>query len=366
MYAQSRGIKDFDSLKTWALWAGSLGVVQAIIWIGLTITAIIAYTCHIYIAQYMTYGTYVKTIFFDVYFHGNCKMAVDDYENYNSTMVDSVQTVFDPTQLLIWDCVYLGVSVCWLIVSIVLLLGLRKDNVSQTLGVIYSWAFFVAAICAMDVTAGVIFGVDYGRFHDKASQYNANNINIGAVDPNAAQLVAGGVAAMAMMIIAFKGFILLFINLLLLIGLIVRAVRIGLDKDGSDTLYMPRKDSNDILSTRQPIRAYETEKIEVKSYNNGAFMPDTRSTTETIEVNEEAIVRAAHMSRDANLLERRFRNLDAFQQYPEPNQGNRPVRQSSQGPMQETIVVATAGFPVPDYSPQPSPNPNGILRHHQY
>lgn len=108
-------------------------------------------------------------------------------------------------------------------------------------------------------------------------------------------------------------------------------------------------------------------RIEVQAFNNEAFLPDTRSTAETIEVNEDAIVRAAHMSRDANLMDRRFRSIDAFQQYPAPNpQASRPIRQSSQPPVQETVVVATSGFPMPDYSPQLSPNTNGILRHQQY
>ncbi|XP_023163384.1 uncharacterized protein LOC111594357 [Drosophila hydei] len=360
------GIRNFDSLKTWANWAGALGLVQAVIWIGLTITAIIAYTCNIYIGNKMNYGNFVKFIFFDVYFHGSCKMSLDAYQSYNRTMINSVDTVFDPTQLLIWDCVYLGLAVCWFIVSLLLLTALNKDNVKQTLSVIYSWAFFVGVICAMDLVAGVIFGVDYSRFHGRASDFNANSMNSGYVDPNAAQLVAGGVAAISMMIIAFKGFIMWLINLHLLIYLVSRAVQINQDKDGSDTLFMPRKDSNDILSSRPPIRAYEEEKLEVQAYNNDAFMPETRSTAETIEVNEEAIVRAAHMSRDANLMDRRFRSIDAFQQYPLPNPNNRPARQSSQGPVQETIVMASTGFPMPDYSPQPSPNPNGILRHHQY
>ncbi|EDW70629.1 uncharacterized protein [Drosophila virilis] len=364
MYGQHRhpGIRNFDSLKTWSNWAGALGVAQACIWIALTITAICAYTCHVYITDNMTYGTFVKIIFFEVYFRGSCKMSTNYYQNFNSTMLDQVTTVFDPTQVLVWDCVYLGVSVCWLVVSIVLLTCVRKDDVKLTLGAIYSWAFFVASICAMDLASGVIFGVDFGRFHAKASEYNANSINIGVIDPNAAQLIAGGVAAISMMLISFKGFILWYINLHLLVVLLVRGVQIEHDKDGSDTLFMPRKDSNDILTTRPPIRAYEEEKVEVQAYNNEAFMPDTRSTAETIEVNEEAIVRAAHMSRDANLMDRRFRSIDAFQQYPAPNANSRPARQSSQGPVQETIVVATSGFPMPDYSPQPSPN--GILRSH--
>ncbi|KAH8327692.1 hypothetical protein KR074_010350 [Drosophila pseudoananassae] len=358
-------IKNFGSLKTAVLWAGILGVAQSVTWMGLTITAILAYNCVLYITDSLSFGTMVKTVFFDVYFKGDCKMKVGSYQNYDTTILDSVETVFDPQQLLIWDCVYLGVSVCWLIVSCVLLAWVRKDNVKSTLGAIYTWAFFVAAICCMDVASGVIFGVDYGRFNAAALNENANSINAGAVEPLAATLMAGAVAAISMMIISFKGFVLWLINVGLLVYLLIRATRIAADKDGVDTLFNPRKDSNDMLTTRPPIRAYEEEKVEIQAYNNAAYVPDNRSSAETIEVNEEAIIRAAHMSMDSNLLDRRFRDLNTFQQYPAPNpQASRPLRQSSQVPVQETVVVATSGFPVPDYSPQPSPN--GILRQHQY
>lgn len=112
-----------------------------------------------------------------------------------------------------------------------LFLGVRKDSVRSTTGAIYSWAFFVTSICIMDLVGGVIFGVDFSRFHNEASKYNANSLNAGPVDPNAAQLVFGGVAAISMMIISFKGFILWFINLGTLIYLLHRAVRISQDKN---------------------------------------------------------------------------------------------------------------------------------------
>jgi len=89
---------------------------------GLTITAICAFNCVVYITNDLTYGTMVKTVFFDLYFKGGCKMSPSDYQNYDQTILNTVTTVFDPSQILIWDSVYLGVSVCWLIVSIVLLL----------------------------------------------------------------------------------------------------------------------------------------------------------------------------------------------------------------------------------------------------
>ncbi|KAH8380394.1 hypothetical protein KR009_010438 [Drosophila setifemur] len=365
MYPPAPTIKNFGSLRTAALWAGILGVTQSIIWIGLTITAICAYNCVLYITDYLSYGSMVKTVFFDLYFKGNCKMDPSKYQNYDTSILDTVQTVFDPDQMLIWDSVYLGVSVCWLIVSVVLLLGVRKDNPKSTLAAIYTWAFFMTAICCMDVTSGVIFGVDYGRFNTRALEYNANSINAGVVFPLAATLIAGAVAAISMMIISFKGFVLWIINFGLLIYLLMRAIRIATDTDRVDTLFNPRKDSNDILTTRPPIRAYEEEKVEIQAYSNAGYVPDTRSMAETIEVNEDAIIRAAHMSMDANLMDRRFRDINAFQQYPAPNpQASRPQRQSTQVPVQETVVVATAGFPQPDYSPQPSPN--GLLRHPQY
>jgi len=90
----------------------------------------------------------------------------------------------------------------------------------------------MAAICCMDIASGVIFGVDYGRFNDAALKYNANSVNSGEIYPMAATLIAGGVAAISMMIISFKGFVLWFINFGLLVYLLMRAIRIATDKDG--------------------------------------------------------------------------------------------------------------------------------------
>ncbi|XP_030372771.1 uncharacterized protein LOC115622832 [Scaptodrosophila lebanonensis] len=361
MYGITTTIKHFEALKLAALWAGWLSVFQSLIWIGLTLVGILAYNCIVPVTDFLSYGTLIKTVWFDMYFHGHCQMSVGDYQQYDRSFLNSVETVLDPDQVLIWVCVYLGFAVCWLLSSVVLLTYLNKENVKQTLGVIYTWIFFMASICAMDVALGVIFGVDYSEYAKKALDYNFNSINAGEIYPNAAQLVAATVASISMMIISFKGFVLWIINLKLLVWMAVQAYRIVSDKDRSDTLFMPRKDSDDILATRPPIRAYEEEKVVVQAFSNPGFAPDSPSMAETIEVNEEAILRAARMSNDANLLDRRFRSLDAFQQYPPANPQSNPT---SRPQNQDTVVVATAGFPVPDYSPQP--HSNGIMRNNQY
>lgn len=85
----------------------------------------------------------------------------------------------------------------------------------------------------MDLALGVIFGIDYGRFNTRAYDYNLSGINAGVINPDAAQLLAGMVASMSMMILSFKGFILWFINVGLMICLTMRAIFIGNDNAGT-------------------------------------------------------------------------------------------------------------------------------------
>lgn len=369
-YNQQGSVKNYDCLRTVTLWAGGLGVIQSICWIGLTITGIISYTCNIDASSVLSYGSLMRTVFLDLYFTGNCRPAI--YQQYDDSVLKSVNTVLDPTQLLVWECVYLGCAVCWLLISTLMLTHVRKDNAKMTAGVIFTWVFFAFTIWAQDLALGVIFGIDYGRFQDKAYNANYTSANVGAVTANNAQLLAGGVAAISLMIIAFKGFVLWIINVGLTVYLVVRALSITSDNDSNDTLFIPRKDSDDILTTRPPIQAYEEQK-EITVYTNEAFVPDNRSLG-TIELNSDALSRAARMSTDQSLQDRRFRNLDAFQQYPPPRTNNNSSMGTAASPrVQETIVAANitvTPFPAPDYSPPMSranqgQSQNGILRNQQ-
>lgn len=85
----------------------------------------------------------------------------------------------------------------------------------------------------MDLALGIIFGIDYGHFNTAAYNYNLSSMNAGAIDPNSAQLVAGGVAAISLMIISFKGFILWLINVGLMCCLLKLVIEIAYDKDNN-------------------------------------------------------------------------------------------------------------------------------------
>lgn len=96
-----------------------------------------------------------------------------------------------------------------------------------------TWVIITCCICAMDLALGVIFGVDYGRFKSEASTKNLSSAEAGVIDPQAAQLLAAMVASISMMLISFKGFILWIANVGFAGYLLMRAVHIITDKDGT-------------------------------------------------------------------------------------------------------------------------------------
>ncbi|XP_050337308.1 uncharacterized protein LOC126763644 [Bactrocera neohumeralis] len=379
-YGKRNHIKNFGCLWTIVLWAGILSLIQSLIWMGLNIVGIIAYTCNMPINTLFTYGSLMEYAFYTLYFKGNC--IPSDYQQFDRTMLDSVSTVLSPEDILIWNCVYLAVAFCWCITAVLLLTMVRKDNITHTSVAIYSWIVAIACISLMDLALGIIFGIDYGKFNRAAYNYNLSSINAGAIDPQAAQLVAGGVAAISLMLISFKGFILWLINVGLMCYLLKLVVGIAKDKDHNDTLFMPPmtdRDSDDIISNRPPIKAYE-EDITTKVYTNDAFVPDNRSVV-TVELNQDALARAARMSSDILTQGARFRNVEAYQQYPPlrlnnnnniaANNNNHFVKQASIN--DNVTVIGTASspdvispYPVPDYTPPMSRAANGGIHNQRY
>lgn len=372
-YGNRHHVKNFSSLHTAALWAGILSLFQSLIWIGLTIVGILSYTCNMPINSQFTYGSVMEYAFYTIYFKGSC--IPSDYQQFDNTMMKSVDTVLSPEDILIWDCVYLGVAVCWFVASVLLLVFVRKDNIKYTNYVICAWVITILCINLMDLGLGIIFGLDYGKFNRAAYNYNLSSINSGAIDAQAVQLVAGGVAAISLMIISLKGFILWLINVGLMCYLLALVHRIALDKDSNDTLFMPRKDSDDTPIDRPPINAYEEQTITTKVYTNDAFVPDNRSVV-TVELNQDALARAARMSSDISEMGSRFRNVDAFQQYPPPRYNNNNNASNNNNFTKQVsikengITLHSPGvispFPAPDYTPPMSRSNNVGVRNPRY
>ncbi|KAI8126070.1 hypothetical protein FF38_09156 [Lucilia cuprina] len=359
-------VKNFNCLRNWCFWAGGFGLVQSLIWIGLTLTGILSYSCIISIGGTFNYGSLFRVVFLELYFMGTC---ADTIPPYNNEMLREVKTVLNPQDIVIWDSVYLAVAVCWLLASVLLMTYLKQDQPRVVSGILWTWVLVTFCICSMDLALGVIFGIDYGRFNRKAYDYNLSSVNAGVINPDAAQLLAGMVASMSMLILSFKGFILWIVNVCFMIYLAIRALWIGHDNNGANNLFMPRKESDDILATRPPINAYQEEeqKPSVLStvFANEGFEPDNNTVENVNVINRDIIARAARLSTDVQLHERRFRNLDNFQQYPPRSrpESMMPVQEQTQQPNSPIVVAA---FPAPDYTPpmqRAAQNPNRNQRY---
>lgn len=111
--------------------------------------------------------------------------------------------------------------------------GLKQNQPGLVKGLLWSWILITFGICGMDLALGVIFGIDYGRFNRQAYMYNLSNIYEGPVDAAAAQLLAGMVVSMAMIIISLKGFVLWIANVGFLLYLSIRAICIGQERTTS-------------------------------------------------------------------------------------------------------------------------------------
>ncbi|GBP02691.1 hypothetical protein EVAR_67616_1 [Eumeta japonica] len=118
---------------------------------------------------------------------------------------------------------------------------------------------------------------------------------------------------------------------------------------------MPRNDFDDILAARPPINAYQEEepKPRVLStvFSNGGFEPDNQVQQNLAVINREIIARAARLSTEVSLHERRFRNLDNFKQYPPRSRPESTIHEHAEQQKQPTSPIIVTAFPAPDYTP---------------
>lgn len=351
----TRCYSSFSTIQTVAKWAAVIGGIQSVCWIILSIISILLYLCVFNLDPLISYGSITHYVLFEMYFRGSCELDSSDYI-INFKYLNSVSTVLDSTQILIFACVYLGVSFVWMISSILLLTHVKKHNIDVSVAVLYCWAVVTFVTCCMDLILGVIFGIDFSRYQWKAYQYSLTDSQVGNADQdlNVVQLLAAEYSAIFMMLIALKGFILWIINFGLMIYVFIGA-------------YVARDTVTDFINHAfnnthaSPLHAFEP-KEETTGFDNAAYMVEQRPHKSPIELNEESIMRAARMSTE-NLQERRFRNIESFEQYPPAKLPQLPLQQ----PQQNLNNSWEPTVPPPDYTPpMPRANQNGHIRNTRY
>lgn len=158
------------------------------------------------------------------------------HELYFAEKGQTSYTVLTSQDILIYNSIYLFVSCIWLLVSILLMI--RKFYIQtffisifpfytfkyipiyiyqsavhrhhwMILAKLLSWIITTLIISILDVIIGIIFAIDY---------HNS--------DCNTAEEIMLALASIVMMIVAFKGFVLWLINIILVIYLILQIITI--------------------------------------------------------------------------------------------------------------------------------------------
>uniref|UniRef100_A0A1A9WTF3 Uncharacterized protein n=1 Tax=Glossina brevipalpis TaxID=37001 RepID=A0A1A9WTF3_9MUSC len=346
--------KNFKLLRHWCICAGTLGLFQSLTWIALCIIGILSYKCMISVNEKLTYGSLLKTVFMELYFKGNCTPL--SYPTYNTSILQNVENVLSVKQILIWNCVYLAVAICWCITSTWMLIIIKTNEHKAIIAAVSTWIAVMLSIIIMDFALAIIFGIDYGRFKQEADKWTV------AENANAAQLFAGMVASITMMILSLKGFILWLINVAVLTYLIPLLMKITNNNKRKKNWFeiLIKKSSSDNVAIRPPIQAYKEDEEKnngiCSAFTNNGYEPDNNNDnkhdvpviTTSIRLNEESLARAARLSAGVSIMERRFYNIEAYQQYPP-----RSRRESSIPEEMTSRPESPATFPPPDYTPPP-------------
>uniref|UniRef100_A0A1A9VYN1 Uncharacterized protein n=1 Tax=Glossina austeni TaxID=7395 RepID=A0A1A9VYN1_GLOAU len=360
--------KPFKILRFWCLCAGSLGLFQSLAWIALCIVGILSYKCAIPVNVNLTYGSLLQTVYMEVYFKGNC--TPPSYPKYDLTLLQTVQTVLDVKQILIWNCVYLAVAICWCMTSTWMLIITKRDESETIIAAVSTWIAVMLSVIVMDFALAIIFSIDYNRFTQEADKFTPD-------DPKAALLFAGMIASMTMMILSFKGFILWLINVAVLTYLIYFLMKITNNTKGESNWFasLIRKPSSNSLVIRPPIQAYkEDEKNNgvCQAFTNDGYEPDnndkldvpaasaTHVATTRIRLNEEPLARAARVSANVSMMERRFFNIEAYQQYPPRSRPESSIPEETR-----SRPESPATLPPPDYTPPPTTKSNHSVHRNQ-
>lgn len=336
-------------IRSVAKWAAVIGGIQSVIWIILSIISILLYLCVFDMNAVVSYGSITTLVLYEMYFRGDCEL---DFPPDYTPIKTGVSTVLSSWFLFIWVCVYLAVSLIWLISSTLILTHVKRSNINVSIAVLYTWATTTLVTCCMDLGLGIIFGIDFSQYQWKAYQTSIQG------NPNLVQLVAAEYSAIFMMIVALKGVVLWLINFGLMICVFIGA------SVARDTLNDSINHAFTFNNTHgSPIHAFEPK--EETGFDNDAFVVEQRHHKSPVELNEESIKRAARISTD-NLQTRLFRNIESFEQYPP---AKLPQLSLQQPPHQNLNQIQSyePTVPAPDYTPpMPRANQNGHVRNSRY
>jgi len=250
--------------------------------------------------------------------------------------------IMTPDTVVIWTSIYCATSVIWLVISGLLLYESYKCRLTSA--TLIGWVAVSAGVAAIDFAGTVAFGVDYNRVQSALG--NKYFLLQAEVDES---LILGPtdflLAAIFMMIMCARGFILWIMNVGLVIYLGVAASK--LHEKGSPNLLEDSEYSSRFPSFSSP------------PYNSaGASMYDSPKV-DTISQGRQNPALKPDPTYGWNTQSPKLGNQQPNQKdFPQTNSFNphgvvNPIRPIPRAGKPSPIVVDPLPTPQPDYSPPP-------------
>ncbi|XP_059614453.1 uncharacterized protein LOC132260398 [Phlebotomus argentipes] len=210
----------FKYLRPVVIFAGVIGMLQALLWIAFAIVGLTAYYCHMSFENvWPSMGSLLELTFFHVYFRGPCDLP--HFPAIDFGVVDGLP-LLEPIDVHAMAWTYLIISFFWLISSLTIIITCKEEYIRYANIFLYIWIFLTLAISIVDMALGILFGLDYGTIMD-----HAYTIDFVGATINHAILLAAQASAGVLMGVAFRGFLLWLINVFLALYLFTHTFKIS-------------------------------------------------------------------------------------------------------------------------------------------
>ncbi|XP_070497449.1 uncharacterized protein [Chironomus tepperi] len=252
----------YKLMRFFAIFGGLIGVFQSLVWLGLSITAILGYYCNIdFAGTGANYGTILQLTLYHMYFQGE-DCTPNQFPGIEFEAIQGLD-LMTPSTVNIWMWVILSFSAVWLFSSLTLIINVKKSNLKYANVFLYIWVLITFVISMIDLVVFIFFVLDYETLLSHSFSQSLN-----FAPPTTSVLLSAQVSAGIMFSVALRGYFLWAVNLGICLFLFTQTFKIydfnklaasGVANNGFLNNAYRNEDGPQAAINNVPIKGYETQ-----------------------------------------------------------------------------------------------------------
>ncbi|XP_068081852.1 uncharacterized protein [Anabrus simplex] len=234
-------------LRPVGLLAGWIALLQSIVWWILSLLGILAYSGNI--------KPPINADPVDLFPNALSCMYFTDVSDSSVTCIPcGVNKLLNRDDVIIIVAIYFAASFLWFAITAVMLTNMHKQEWKYTRNILYGWTIVTGAICVLDFSVTVVFGVDYNTLAEHPRSPCAGFLSVPAL----------------MMSLAARGYVLWVFN----VASVVYLARAALRFDGVGKIEERSSQGSSIIS------GMYQDPIDSVSQHNMGYQPTEYATPE--------------------------------------------------------------------------------------